>query len=149
MIQNSGLVKQYKKETRRYRFLLIYSLLECALLWLGLHSPVPALVIVVNILLALYKALIASINIEFYKKQGFYHGYHNANPDECRWPFVLFLAMDIAAIVFCTRNTVVFLVISAVYTLTSLVVLFYTQTEYERIRDIMDGPTGEYPVRIR
>lgn len=139
---------QYKKEKRRYHIHLIYSLLECTLLWFGLHSPVPALVIIVNILLVLYKAFDVSASVYFYKKQGFYHGYHNARPEESRWPFVVFLLPDIAAIIFCNRNTVLFIVISVVYTLVSVLVLVYTQSEYEKIRDIMDG-NGNYPVRIR
>lgn len=145
---NEKMRLQYKKETRRYHILLVYSLLECTILWFGLHSPVSALVIIGNILLVLYKSFIAGANISFYKKQGYYHGHHNDDPEEWKWPFVLFLALDIAAIVFCTRNTIVFICISVVYTAASLAVLFHTQFEYEKIRSILDG-NGDYPVRFR
>jgi len=125
--------------------LLLYSLLECTLLWFGLHTPVPALVIIGNILLVLFKSFVVSANINFYKKQGYYHGHHNDDPEDWKWPFILFLALDIAAIVFCTRNTVIFVCISVVYTLVSAGVLIYTQFEYEKIRDIMDG----FGIRLR
>ena len=141
---------QHEKDTRRFRILVVYCLVECAIVWFGMHSPIPALVIIVNILLVLYKGFIVSANMWFYKKQGFYHGHHNDDPDgrENYLPMLLFLVLDIAAIVFCKRNTVVFIVISVIYTLLSLLILIYTQTEYERIRDIMDG-NGEFSVRIR
>ena len=133
-----------------YYVFLIYSLAECAVLWFGMRSPVPALVIVVSVLLALLKALYVIADMMFYKKQGYYHGYHSASPEFMfnRWPLFLFLGLDIAAIVFCKRNTIVFLVIAAVYTLLSLGIQIYTHTEYERIKRIMDG-NGEHPVRIR
>ena len=139
---------QYKKENRRYHLLLVYSLMECTLLWFGLRTPFPALVIVVNLLLVLDKAFHVSANVYFYKKQGYYHGHHNDRPEESRWPFAVFLLLDIAAILFCTRNIIVFIVISIVYTLVSIGVLVYTQFEYEKIRNIMDG-NGDFPVRIR
>ncbi len=133
--------EKYKKITIRYRIALIYSLVEGVMLWFGLHSPVPALVIVVSVIMAFYKGIIASANMMFYKKQGVYHGHQNDDPDARAnsWPEWLFMAFDIAAIIFCTRNTVVFIVIAAVYTILSLGILIYTQMEYERIRDIMDG----------
>ena len=140
--------KQYQKEKRRHVFLLVYSVLECALLWLGLHYFVPALVIVVNVVLVLYKAFEVGANIAFYKKQGFYHGHHNNDPDAWKWPFAVFLVLDIAAIVFCKRNTIVFIIISAIYTVASLVILIYTREEYVEIRNIMDGH-GNYRFRIK
>ena len=82
------------------------------------------------------------------KKTGYYHGHHNDRPEASRWPFAVFLLLDIAAIIFCTRNNIVFIIISIVYTLVSIGVLVYTQFEYEKIRNIMDG-NGNFPVRIR
>ena len=134
-----------KAHTWIFVFLLLWSLAECTVTWFGLHSSVPALIIVINIILVILKSFHVIVNRSTFNSSAKMYSDRALNSHDedfvssWIWPLFLFLILDILTMILCKRNTTWFIIVSVIYTLASVGLLLSSYSDYDTVKNIRNG----------